>query len=209
MPKPNYHVELINFNELDIRGFYVNKIYDVTWFKNDKVLLQSMESSSTSAIIELNNIHQKENPYQPGYDYEFSIPDEGNNNYEDTNINNHFRKRRSLWQNDDGDIDEKIFRVFNSYTGAIDEYHSSYKIETNKDDETLKNLPKNRTIFFDCIDDELNECIEAQFTIHNFRPGSEPISINMNFSLDLAKIGESSHFSFRFILNDKLTFFIH
>lgn len=185
MPKPNYRVPLIDFNELNIRGFYVNKVYDVTWMQDNKVILPSLEST-TNVIVDLNNLPS----HNFGYDYGFENKQDEMPNEMIVDTNQQHRRRRSPKMQEVAEDDDRIFRVYNVYTGSIDEYHSSYRIETDKLDETLKNLPKNRTIFFDCSDEEEHECWEARFTIHNVRPGNEPISITMNFTLDLSLIGK-------------------
>lgn len=183
IPKPNYHVPIVDFNQISVRGFYINKNFDVTWSKDNKILQQAMEES-TVPIVVVDNMNMNFDSSKLGFDYDFNRPEA-----DQELSHNHHRRRRSLWQNDGED--ENIFRVYNQYTGSVDEYHSSYRVSSDKEDQTLKNLPKNRTIYFDCsTSEEMDECIEAQFTIHNFRPGSEPISINMNFSIDLAKVGE-------------------
>lgn len=175
----------MDFNLIEVRGFYVNKIYEVTWSKENKILQQAREES-TIVIDNMNNMNFDSSKL--GFDY-----DANSNRHDDQELahGNH-RRRRSLWQN--SGYDENIFRVYNQYTGSIDEYHSSYRVSVDKEDQTLKNLPKNRTIYFDCsTSEETDECIEALFTIHNFRPGSEAISINLNFSIDLSKVGELTH----------------
>lgn len=165
----------------------MNKVYDVTWIRDNKILVQSFESSTPAVIGD--NILLGYQPSKNGMDYEFGVSNKQDFNDDFVNNHNMHRRRRSAWEQDNK-FDNHVFRVFNSYTGAIDEYHASYRIDANKDDVTLKNLPKNRTILLDCHDDEMGDCVEAQFTIHNFRPGNEPISINMNFSLNLAQFGK-------------------
>jgi hypothetical protein len=194
IPKPNYHIQLIDYNEIEIQGFYINKHVDVNLLQNNKILIPSYESSSP-AVVELDNLQN--NGFLPskfGMDYEFGVSNKHDENNDFINQHNtHRRRRRSMLENDDND---NIFRVFNSYDGTIHEYHPAYRIEANKDDTTLKNLPKNRTILFDCHDDEIADCVEAQFTIHNFRPGNEPISINLNFTLNLAQFGKFDNLNF-------------
>lgn len=181
IPTPNFHVPIVDFNQIGVRGFYVNKFYEVTWSKDNKILVQSTDETPTQSPIALDNVNVNFDTSKLGYDYDL------NRNDEQTLGESNHRRRRSLWQDDD----DNTFRVYNQYTGSIDEYHSSYRVSVDKEDQTLRNLPKNRTIYFDCLTaEEMDECIEAQFTIHNFRPGSEPISINLNFSIDLSKIGE-------------------
>lgn len=189
IPKPNYHVPIVDFNGISGRAFYINKVYDVTWSKGNKILIQSIEEEQTEASVALENMNTNFDSSKLGFDYDFN-----SGRPEDHQLSHsHHRRRRSIWQDDE---DNNIFRVYNQYTGSIDEYQSSYRVASDKEDQTLKNLPKNRTIHFDCSQsEEMDECVEAQFTIHNFRPGSEPLSINLNFSMDLSKIGEFTNFN--------------
>jgi hypothetical protein len=195
MPKPNYHVEIVKFDDIDIRGIYTNKVYEATWIEGDnKVRLQSRDESDNSVksvvIGDNMNLHNSFDSSKLGFDYDFNSPK--THDYELGQ--SHHRRRRSLWKNDKDDDydDDNTFRVYNQYTGSIDEYTSSYRASVDKEDPILMNLPRNRTIFLDCSQPEdMNECIEAQFTVHNFRPGSEPITISMNFTIDLRKFGKN------------------
>ena len=185
IPKPNFHVPIVDFNEIDMQGLYTNKVYEVNWMKGSQILMQATEGASLTKPGAPDNMNTHFDSSKLGYDYDFNSgrPDEQLGQ-------SHHRRRRSIWEDND---DDNIYRVYNQYTGGIDEYHSSYRVAVDKEDQTLKNLPKNRTIFFDCsTSEETDECVEAQFTVHNFRPGSEPISISLNFSIDLSKIGELS-----------------
>lgn len=187
MPTPNYNIQIVDFNQIEIEGFYINKNYEVTWSKDNRIVMQSMEDDTTLYPIALDNMNLNFDSAKLGYDYDFNAPKSDDSLAQLTH-----RKRRNAWQSDD----ETIYRVYNKYTGSIDEYHSSYRVTSDKEDQTLKNLPKNRTIYFDCSQsEEMDECAEAQFTIHNFRPGSEPVSINLNFTIDLFEIDK--HFNER------------
>lgn len=66
---------------------------------------------------------------------------------------------------------------------------------SNKEDEILKNLPKDFTINFECSSSVIDlECIEAKFVVESFAAGSEPISINLNFTIDFKNFGEMLNF---------------
>lgn len=189
VPKPNYHIKLVEFENIDIRGFYTNKVYDVTWNKGDKIWLQTRDGTDGHLqSTDINNNMNHQNSFDTsklGFDYELNA--DKTQEYDTLGQSNH-RRKRSPWQN--ADDNENIYRVYNQYTGAVDEYTSSYRISVDKEDPTLVNLPKNRTIVHDCSSELLDDCIEANFVIHNFRPGSEPITLSMNFSLDLTKFGK-------------------
>lgn len=181
IPRANFYVPIVDFNSMNMTGFYLNKVYEVTWLKHNQILLQSSEDLSEKNPLVAENMNTNFDSSKLGFDYEFNAPTVNEN----VGHHNH-RRRRSLWQNEEED---KTFRVYNQYTASIDEYHASYRVSHINEDQTLKNLPKNRTINFDCSS-ETSECVEAIFTINNFRPGSEPITINLNFTIDLFKIGE-------------------
>lgn len=185
IPRPNFHIPIVDFNKISVKGSYINKVYDVTWKKDKKVIIQSIEESLNAQPITIDNMNKNFDSSKLGFDYDFNSGRQ--NEQQNLGNMNHRRRRRNVWQDDEG---ENIFRVYNQYTGSVDEYHPSYRITSNKEDQTLKNLPKNRTIYFDCSSsEEMDECVEAQFKIHNFRPGSEPINIHLNFSIDLTQIG--------------------
>lgn len=187
LPSPNYHINIVDFNEIGIRGFYTNRALDVTWSRDNKIIMQSMEATTQSSNVVVDNMNSHNfDSSKLGFDYDFNSEKNVEHNLHD--LNNH-RRRRSVWQ--ESRDDETVFRVFNQYTHSIDEYQASYRISSDQEDQTIKNLPKNRTIYFDCTSPEGNgECIEALFTVYNFKPGSDPIVINMNFTIDLNKIGE-------------------
>jgi hypothetical protein len=202
IPQPNYHVPLVKFEEIDIRGFYVNKVYEVTWNHNEKILLQPSEESGGGSVGGNNGLLITDNhnfdSSKLGMDYDFNVD---RTQHYDTLGQSHHRRKRSLAQQQSDTNDDNVYRVYNQYTKEVNEYSASYRVSTDKEDPTLLNLPKNRTIVVDCSSpEETDECVEAQFIIHNFRPGSEPITINMNFSLDLSQIGECLHMSLNFFI---------
>lgn len=67
------------------------------------------------------------------------------------------------------------------------------KFESNGTDEgqIWANLPKDRTIYFDCsYPDNIFVCSQANFIIQNVKPGNEIINITMTFGIDLSNVGE-------------------
>lgn len=64
-------------------------------------------------------------------------------------------------------------------------------VQNDKEHQILNNLRTNRTIFFNCsVPVDNIGCTNVQLSIFNFRPGSEPISMTLNFPLDLSKVGK-------------------
>lgn len=89
-------------------------------------------------------------------------------------------------------VNMNVFQEYDTEFKDFDHKHTeSFEMRVNKEDSTLKNLPKNRTIYQDCTPKDMDECIEAQFTIRNFRPGDDPVALTLNFSLDLKNLGKS------------------
>lgn len=94
------------------------------------------------------------------------------------------RKRRS--------VDELSHRNYNRYTQRITEnaHTISRRSTFSVTDVILANLPVNRTIMFDCNMAEEGQCVEARFSVHNFRAGNVPIIVALNFTVDLTKVGK-------------------
>lgn len=94
------------------------------------------------------------------------------------------RKRRSV---------DTVFRSYNRYTRSVDEHQVSARISAqNPDDATLSNLPINRSFMFECTEVEMEYCLRARFSVHNFLVGNAPILISLNLSLDLMTFGKSA-----------------
>lgn len=69
--------------------------------------------------------------------------------------------------------------------------HERYRRDVStSNDRLLKNLPINRTIYFDCQNAEEELCLQAKFTVLNFKADKTPIFISLNFSIDLSKVGK-------------------
>lgn len=95
----------------------------------------------------------------------------------------HTRRRRNALKY------EKSTRSYNRYTRSILDGHDiNRRSVTNHDDVILSSLPPNRTVIFDCYDSEANLCVQAKFSVNNFLVGNTPITIQLNFSIDLHKI---------------------
>lgn len=168
---------------MSIKAFYANKAVDITWYKENNILIQNAVEISTLPVIAENMNDMGYDSSKLGFDYDFSSGKGHDSSFNNEDYNHH-RRRRSL------ESDVESVKKYNQYTNSVDDYEASYKLLPNQDDHTLNNLPPNRTIYFDCTDHETNSCIEAQFTVHNFRPGNTPITIRLDFQLDLKKIDD-------------------
>lgn len=84
------------------------------------------------------------------------------------------------------------YRNFNRYTQRVtDDVHQiSRRSAFSVNDVILANLPINRTIMFDCDMANEGQCVEARFSVHNFRVGNVPIIVALNFTVDLSKVGK-------------------
>lgn len=185
MPRPNYHIELVKFDYIEIAAEYRGKAYEAAWMRDHQSVNQNRENETEGGLVVQSSSKDEFDSSKMGFDYEMNA--DKTEDYNTLGHSNH-RRRRSIWQENS---DDNVLRVFNQYSGKVEEYSASYRVSTDKEDLTLMNLPKNRTIFFDCsAADGSDECVEAVFNVHNFRPGSDAININMNFSLDLTKFCE-------------------
>lgn len=180
--EPHYEHNIVNFESISVKGTYTNKALDVTWTRDNKILVQdTYETSSIRVVENMNGFHFDSS--KTGFDYEFNV---GSNSNPQQAVMNH-RKRRSAFEDD---FEDMPYRHFNAYTNSIEEYEASVRLLPNEDDQILKNLPKNRTVYLNCLDPSENECVEAQFTIHNFKSGNTPVEISISFSMDLDRVGK-------------------
>lgn len=97
----------------------------------------------------------------------------------------HTRRRRNAHKY------EESTRFYNRFTRSILDggiHDINRRSISNHDDIILTSLPPNRTIIFDCYDSEASLCVQAKFSVNNFKVGNAPILIQLNFSIDLNKI---------------------
>lgn len=91
------------------------------------------------------------------------------------------------------------YRNYNRYTQTISnpQYSSSRaRRSVLNHDPFLDNLPINRTFVFDCYDAAAELCIQARFSVNNFKVGNTPILVSFNFTIDLATVGKLNTFFF-------------
>lgn len=180
MPFPNYFVHIVNTSELDISGFYVNKVLDHKIHNLNNFVVPN----ENGVMVMRNDINRDFDSSKLGYDYEMNA-ERTDQDFNNIGHSQH-RRRRNVWQNDE----QEILRSFNRYTRSIvEEQMASFRAPVDKEDATLINLPRNRTIVQDCIEHP-SDCLEIEFVVRNFRPGSEPIVVNLNFTLNLNKMSK-------------------
>lgn len=179
--EPRFEVNIVKYDEITIKGTYTNKALDFTWTKDNEILVRDHESSSPRVVENMNSDFDTS---KLGFDYDLNKEGDTINHQPTAN----HRKRRSFFT--DSDAQDTIFRKFNAYTNSLEEYEASVRTIPNQDDQILKNLPGNRTVYLNCQDPIANECVEVLFTVHNFKPGNTPIQITVNFPMDLRRVGE-------------------
>lgn len=172
-PYPNYFVPIVNFS--DVMGFYINKVLDYKIISKGNWVTNNKNENGLNQVFDSSKM---------GYDYEMNA-ERSDQDYNTLGQSSHRKKRNSMH----AEIEEPQ-QIFNRYSQSlVEDNYLVFSTTVDKEDTTLANLPRNRTIVSDCIED-LNECVEIQFTIRNFRPGSEPINVNFNFSMNLNKMGK-------------------
>lgn len=164
---------IVNFSDLNVMGFYINKVLEYKIKNKGNWVANSNNANDIKAF----------DSSKMGYDYEMNA-ERTDQDYNTLGQSSH-RRRRNLMQTETSEQQQ----IFNRYSQSLVEDHFvTFSATIDKEDATLANLPRNRTIVLDCIEDP-NECVEIEFTIRNFRPGSESIDVHFNFSLNLNKMG--------------------
>lgn len=176
LPFPNYYIPIVNSSELGITGFYINKVLDYKIRQTENLI-----TYNENVLFIPSSVNHDFDSSKLGYDYEMNA-----DRTDDFNTIGQSNNRRRRQQQDES----ASSRMYNRFTRSVmEEQLASFRAPIDKEDATLTNLPRNRTVFLDCIE-ESSGCLEIEFTVHNFRPGSEPLSIFLNFSMDLAKMGK-------------------
>lgn len=183
---------LIDFGNVSINGMFDNQPLAVEWTKNNIILIPGAIESSTapsSAVTKQENFNGMGfDASKIGLEYDLNA---GNPSGDSTSSNGDSTRRKRSMEN--VHFNRYSRRVVRSLVTDIDPFTTGLRMKrdlTNIEDSTLKNLPTNRTIFFDCESLDEQHCVQAKFTVHNFKRGDQPILISLNFSIDLNRIGE-------------------
>lgn len=197
---PIYYADLPQQSPLKIEKLIDNKSISVACVYNDQnfnfewaqdktpVLLDTQEASNTK-----NNGRVLYDESQIFQDNLFSIGENGNGENAMSE-----RKRRSIELN--GKLANIHFdqHLMSGSKKNLASYKNLWKSTTsyrNKRDivnvsSFLPNLPLNRTIYFNCQNAEPGHCLQAKATLHNIKAKSSPITISLNFTIDLRKVGK-------------------
>lgn len=180
--------KLIDTNSVSMTATYNRQQYDVEWTQNDTILILDAIESTTSAssITPIEDYNGMQfDASKIGLEYDLNG---GNPNVEELSGR---RKRRSA------SIGDNVY--YNHYLQKVVEtnkYQYSFPGRYKRDifsskDHVLANLPVNRTKYFDCQDQAKDQCLQGKIIVSNFRVTDAVISITLNFTIDMDKVGKS------------------
>lgn len=192
----------IVFSHFAIQARYDKQWLDIEWSQNNTILIPNAIEVTTPPVIATDNFNGMQfDASRIGLEYDLSGGGQSGNEY-DINGNGgadqiHLRRRRRAARfgrmyspylqritGDDDDAEEQ-------YTDAAITRHNRHRRGLfDSHEHILNNLPPNRTIFFDCVNAVEGACVQAKFTVFNFKTGNMPILVSFNFSIDLNVIGE-------------------
>lgn len=167
------------------------------WSQNNTILIaNAVETTTSSSNIAIDNYNGMQfDTSRIGLEYDLNGGNDAANTI-DSIVGN--RRKRSLEANGRYRYNQYLNKVveYNEFDNfgslalnSID--HNRYRRNIlTPNDGLLNNLPVNRTIYFDCQNTEQELCLQAKFTVFNFKADNSAISISLNFSIDLNKIGE-------------------
>lgn len=188
---------IIDFSNVSIKGMYDNQPISIEWTQNNVILIANpIETTTTVApnTVQNNYNGMDFDASRIGLEYDLNNDVPGSDSINSNGDSSRRRRRHLIDDNNNIYYNRYSQRIVRSLETNIDPFTLGVRMKrdlTNIDDNTLKNLPINRTIFFDCNSmDEQQHCIQAKFTVHNFKHGNQPILISLNFSIDLNRIGE-------------------
>ncbi|XP_058838521.1 integrin alpha-PS3 [Topomyia yanbarensis] len=167
-------LKIINFNDIQISGYYNYKHLDFTWTQNNVILLPNVKEFSTPPP-------EVDNYYKAGLDFGF-LSGQSQSDSTGDNYNPSTRRRRRSIETSFNDLH------FNRYTNQLTEHSRVRRSLSTVNSAILAGLPANRTLAFSCDPEMMIECAEVSVQIANFKPGNIPIVINLLFELDLDQV---------------------
>ncbi|XP_065084513.1 integrin alpha-PS3 [Ochlerotatus camptorhynchus] len=164
-------LNIINFNDIQISGYYNYKHLDFTWTKDNVILIPNVKEYSTQPP-------EVDNFYKQSMDFDMlSAGPHSNPISDDSGFSS--RRRRS------------VPAQFNRYTNQLSQHSRVRRSLSTVNPAILTGLPENRTLFFHCSQEVQIDCADVSVQISNFKPGNIPIVINMQFELNLDLVAES------------------
>lgn len=115
------------------------------------------------------------------------------------------RRRRRAFDTDANDAYYNLYTQSVIQPNQMDRFSMSEMATTssrqkrdifNTDDKVLANLPANRTIYFDCQNEEREMCLVGKFTVPEFGTDNSPIMVTLNFTINLDRLGKGLTLSF-------------
>lgn len=187
--------QLVDISSISIASMYNNQKLSVEWSQNNTIMILDAIESTTSSTVNVpiedyNGMQFDASKIGLEYDFSGGSPNSGDglgerkrrsaelSNVRGAHYNPYLMKVVQANQMDD----EIAWDAATPYRNKRDLF--------NTNDPLLTNLPFNRTIYFDCQNAEQEQCLQAKFTVLNFKTGNAPILISLNFTIDLNKIGE-------------------
>lgn len=173
---------VLDINSISIESTYNGQKFDVEWTQNSKhIVLNALDSTKT-----LQNIAPKLNAEDHLNESQMS---------DDLAV----RMTRSV------ENEENVY--FNRYlqkvveTEHIQTEHSNVLAEAlpsflrngnllSTNDRILASLPSNRTIYFDCGDNNPKLCLEGKFRVSNIKASNQPILITVNFTMEMNRMAK-------------------
>jgi RecG-like helicase len=181
------NIDIVDFDTIDLQASYINKVYDISWTKNNRILIKKVYESSSATPQIIDNLHATNfDGTNIGMVNELHLNTHDNHQHMDHSEQHSFRRRR--------DVAEAFNESpLNEDLQGKQHHVQARSVQTFHDENILANLPFNRTMFFKChtipMDDE-SLCVKGTFSVRNFRAGSAPIMVNINYTVDGSIIGE-------------------
>lgn len=197
--------ELIDLKSISIKSMHKNQQFNVEWTQNNTILILDAVVVPTPLmnvpVTDYNGMQFDTS--RIGLDYNL-------NGDEPTEAATSDRRRRRRRRAIDADTSDAYF---NLYTQSVVDRQQMERFAWSDmataggrqkrdifstDDRVLANLPANRTIYFDCENEEREMCLVGKFTVPDFATDNSPIMVTLNFTINLDRLGKAILSIFRF-----------
>lgn len=190
--------ELIDLKSISIKSMHKNQQFNVEWTQNNTIIILDAvvvpTPLSNVPVTDYNGMQFDTS--RIGLDYNLN----GDDPTEAATSDRRRRRRRTI----DADTNDAYY---NLYTQSVVDRQQMERFPWSNmatagsrpkrdifstDDRVLANLPANRTIYFDCENEEREMCVVGKFTVPDFATDNSPIMVTLNFTINLDRLGKAS-----------------
>ncbi|XP_055379862.1 integrin alpha-PS3-like, partial [Condylostylus longicornis] len=180
-------ISIINPNNFTLSAKYISNNLQITYYQKDSILIRNPIEINDNSVT-ASTIFTQQNQQQ--YEQHFSTVE-----YLDTRTEKYEKKFTQTHRNENSnELSHTILgrrrRAYEMKATDADYAEISHK-KYSFNDQLLGTLPQNRSVVFNCTDNDATLCIKAIMRVNNLRASSdESVKISLKYVVDLDEINK-------------------